>query len=122
MNSPRLANPAIRLAVGTPIAMQSSVWRVWNDREELYAVTLESRMCYKLSLHSSGITRLAYLAERDIHDPLINDSDPRVIYRWRQPNSFNDGWIRRLDILIPAVPVSKCFSSLLSGYSRMCGQ
>lgn len=110
MNSPRLASPAIRFAVGTPHAMQSSVWRVWNNGEELYAIATESRMIHKLSLHSSGITRLAYLAERDIHDPLINDSDPRVIYRWRQTDSFNDGWIRRLDILIPAVPISKCFS------------
>jgi hypothetical protein len=100
----------IRVGVGTPETMQSSIWRFWNDAEELYVVARESRMAYKLSLHSSGIARLAYLKERDIRDPLIMDSDPRVIYRWRQPDTFINGWMRRLDVVVPAVPVTKYFS------------
>jgi hypothetical protein len=105
---------AIRVAVGTPKTIQSSIWRFWNDAEELYVVARESRMVYKISLHSSGIARLAYLKERDIRDPLIVDNDPRVIYRWR-PGTFIDGWMRRLDIVVPAVPVTKYFSLAATG-------
>jgi hypothetical protein len=62
---------ANRVGVGTPSAVQASIWRFWNEAEELYVVGRESRMALKLSLHSSGISRLAYISERDIQDPLI---------------------------------------------------
>lgn len=103
-------NSPVRIAVGTPNGMQSSIWRFWNDGEEVYVIARESRAAYKISLHSSGLSRFAYLSGRDIHDPQITDGDPRVLWRSRRPDTFLDGWMRRLDIVVPAVPVAKYFS------------
>lgn len=100
----------IRVAVGAPNSLQSSIWRFWTQKNEIYVLARESAKLLKISLHSSGIWRLAYLPERDINDPLIEDNDPRVMWRWQKPKEFKQGWTQCLDVVIPAVPINGYFS------------
>ncbi len=98
---------AIRIAIGSPEAMQSSVWRFWSNKNEVYVAARDIAGFQKISFHSSGIWRLAYVSEKEISDPLITDSDPRVIHRWKRPQEFIKGWTQCLDIVVYPGPDGK---------------
>lgn len=100
----------IRVAVGTAEALESSIWRFWVHQSEIYVAARELVRFLKLSIHSSGTWRLAYVSESDINDPLNRDDDPRVVMRWTRPSAFRPGWTQCAEILIPAIPVEDRFS------------
>lgn len=100
----------LRVAIGTPEALQSSIWRFWTQKNEVYIAARELARLLKLSLHSSGIWRLAYVSVNKINDQLIEDNDPRVMSRWKKPNEFKPGWTQCLDVIIPTVSLRKHFS------------
>jgi hypothetical protein len=101
---------AIRVAVGSPNEMHSSVWRIWSHKDEMYISSSGLKYFAKLSLHSSGVWRLAELRARtgpNPYDP--SESDPRVMHRWDQPPHFADGWTQCLNLVIPSVFVPERF-------------
>lgn len=100
----------IRLAVGHPGAIHSSIWRIWVQGDEIYVAAREYINFIKFSLHSSGIYRFASVKERDLEKPLSSDSDPRVMGRWTRPKPFKKGWTQCMDIYVPSVKVIKRFS------------
>jgi hypothetical protein len=81
-----LVTDPIYVAVGSADALHSGVWKAWTQGDEFYALEVASDMpsVMKLSVHSSGICRLANL-ERGMLEGHAweRDDDPRVIQRWR---------------------------------------
>ena len=103
-----MPSDVIRVAVGDPTHLSSSIWRYWNERDEIYGANIGGRSMAKLSLHSSGIWRLAFLKEPI--RPLGLDADPRVLYRWTRPAEFKHGWTQCLDLIIPIANIKHRFS------------
>lgn len=101
----------VYVAVGRPDALGSPVWKFWVHRDEMYATARETGKFYKLSLHSSGIYRLAYISngERAAREANL-DTDPRLLARWSKPPSFKPGWTQCFDLLLPATTVQHRFS------------
>lgn len=100
----------IRVAVGDPTHLSSSIWRYWNERDEIYAANIGGRSTAKLSLHSSGIWRLALLKQPT--RSLGLDADPRVLHRWTRPAEFKHGWTQCSDLIIPIVDIKHRFGEV----------
>ncbi|MFA4872588.1 MAG: hypothetical protein WC659_01480, partial [Patescibacteria group bacterium] len=61
---------------------------------------------FKVSLHSSGIWRIAFVEELKRKD---NESD-RVLVRWNKPGEFTKGWTPSIAILVPSTSAKEPFS------------
>ncbi len=91
----------LRVAVGEP-NHQSSVWRFWVTKTDIYAAIRTVAREWKFSLHESGVWRYA---EHESYtgvagpSPLL-DPDDRVIHRWERPQS-DRGWIHGMTIRVP---------------------
>ena len=94
-----------RFAVGTSDYPLSFTWRLWVHGDEIYVGTSEGAHFYKVSLHSSGIWRVAYVHRLDTD----NDSTDRVLVKWRRPPELFPGWIPSVVIhvssIAPARPI-----------------
>ena len=71
----------LRFAVGSPENIQSFVWRVWVQGDDVYIGARNALQVFKVSLHASGIWRIAFVKELKKED---SNSD-RVIVRWNKP-------------------------------------
>lgn len=80
---PKTGDP-IRIAVGTPNGVSSNSWRVWVRGLDTYVKCRDNFREIKISLHASGIWRVALTEETIKARPEIayGGSD-RVIQRWR---------------------------------------
>lgn len=87
-------NNAIRFAVGDPNNVQSHIWRIWVQGNDVYLGTRDSLNIMKVSLHASGIWRLAYVESFDKRD---RNSD-RVIIRWTKKEGPID-WFQSINII-----------------------
>ena len=67
------------------------------------------RHVYKLSLHASGIWRLAFLSSAQLAARIGTDSDPRVIRRWKQPEQLGEGWTLCFVLTVPMVEIKERF-------------
>jgi len=92
-----------RLAVGS-LNRRSSIWRAWAAGNEVYITVMGLNKTQKLSLHKSGIWRIAYLegvAERlDATGKPEFNHDPRVIDRWEAPEGAA-GWMHAFTVWVP---------------------
>lgn len=94
----------LRLAVGS-LNRRSSVWRVTARRNDIYVTANGLGHSQKLSLHESGVWRMAYhdeeLAARHgaTGKPEFNN-DPRVVDRWEQPEA-SAGWMHAFTVWVP---------------------
>ena len=77
-----LTKPPIRIAVGTPDGVSSNSWRIWVQGMDIYVSCRDNFQEFKVSLHASGIWRVAFTehALKSRSDLLKPDSD-RVISR-----------------------------------------
>jgi|SRR4051794_12914373 hypothetical protein len=101
---------AVYVAVGRPDALGSPVWKFWVHRDEMYAAAREEGKLYKLSCHSSGIYRLAYISTREGTAREANPhADPRLLARWSKPPPFRPGWTQCFDLLLPATTIQNRF-------------
>ncbi len=92
---------AIRVAVGRP-NHQSSVWRFWARKNDVYAAIRTVAQEWKFSLHESGVWRYAETAHFtgvSGPSPLLDPTD-RVIARWQRP-STGRAWVHGMTIRIP---------------------
>jgi hypothetical protein len=87
----------LRFAVGTPSRLRSSVWRLWVYRSEAYLAGRYMGSWLKLSLHSSGIWRLAWAEELE-----REEAGDRVLKRWQRPPDYSEGWAKGPSIAVPA--------------------
>jgi hypothetical protein len=114
-----MSGSVMRVVVGAPNALHSSVWRYWKNHDDLYVAQMGGRHVYKLSLHASGIWRLAFLSSAQLGATIGTDTDPRVIRRWRRPEQLGEGWTLCFVLTVPMVEIRERFdvSSLWGGVS-----
>jgi len=93
-----------RFAVGTPETAESSIWRLWIYRDEVYLGARDALREFKVSLHQSGIWRIAFVADLE-----RSDKSDRVITKWKRPGEFAPGWTPSVGVLISAVPADRPF-------------
>lgn len=94
----------LRLSVGS-VSRRSSIWRVTAYRNDVYITAGGLGQSMKLSLHESGVWRIAYLSEEHAErvgatgKPEFNH-DPRVVDRWEEPEGAS-GWMHALTVWVP---------------------
>lgn len=89
----------IRFAVGTPDDPQSWIWRFWVHKDEVYLGAKDALQVFKVSLHNSGIWRVAFVKELNSKDN-VND---RVILRWKKPEEFIHVWTPSIALLVSSI-------------------
>lgn len=73
----------IRIAVGTPDGVSSNSWRVWVRGLDTYVRCRDNFREIKVSLHASGIWRVAFTEETiTAHPELAHGGGDRVVHRW----------------------------------------
>ena len=103
-----------RFGVGTSQDVWSHIWRMWIHGNDVYIGARESLRYVKVSLHESGIWRIARVAKLKNGDA---NSD-RVIVRWHKPIEFAPGWTSSVAILVPSIQPKSPFSQESVGDKR----
>ena len=103
-----VAGDTIRFGVGSADALHSSIWRMWTHRNDVYLAARHSAQMVKVSLHSSGDWRVAYVDASQVNDPEL-PTGSRVLHKWRRPPEFASGWTQCLHIMIPSCSVRQRF-------------
>ena len=98
----------IRFAVGTPENPQSWIWRLWVQGDEVYLGTKNALHVFKVSLHKSGIWRIAFVKELKRED----EATDRVIVRWKKPEEFAPGWTPSIAVLVSSIKPSRPFNKV----------
>jgi hypothetical protein len=97
-----------KFAVGSADGPRSTLWHVWRTKNEVYVVSSNMGAVEKLSFHSSGICRKAFVAER----PKPDGMDDRAIHKWRRPAAPPEGAQSGtcvLEVIIPTNYLSTSF-------------
>jgi hypothetical protein len=91
----------IRIAVGTPDGISSNSWRVWVKGLDTYVACRDNFREVKISLHASGIWRVA-LTEEGIkaHPEVLPRGSDRVIQRWAPDLSNADAAVIGFQIVV----------------------
>lgn len=98
----------IRFAVGTPENPQSWVWRLWVQGDEVYLGAKNAIQAFKVSLHKSGIWRIAFVYELKRDD----ENTDRVIVKWKKPEEFAPGWTPSIAVLVSSIKPSRPFNNV----------
>lgn len=98
----------IRFAVGTPDNPQSWIWRLWVQGDEIYLGAKNALQAFKVSLHKSGIWRIAFVKELKREDEVTD----RVIVRWKRPDEFTPGWTPSIAVLVSSIKPSRPFNKV----------
>jgi len=99
-----IGDQKVRLAVGAPDGLQSAVWLVFTRRgkSDIYVANRHVAGLLKVSLHESGVWRLAFTREFAATLPSSSPgSDERVQERWSRPNPRKPGWTHAMSIVVP---------------------
>jgi hypothetical protein len=86
----------IIVAVGSPDDLRSLVWRLWVQGDEIYFGARDMLQSTKVSLHKSGIWRIAWVRSLNSQDK----STDRVAVKWRRPDEFAPGLINGVMVLV----------------------
>jgi hypothetical protein len=96
-----MKNHTFRVAVGDSNGAQSTVWRIWTNRTDVYVSARDIAGDIKVSLHQSGTSQIGFTAEsaekRGIHP------HARLASRWHRPTGGKV--VREFQIIIPASEV-----------------
>ncbi len=98
----------IRFAVGTPENPQSWIWRLWVQGDEVYLGAKNALQAFRVSLHKSGIWRIAFVKELKRED----ETSDRVIVRWKKPDEFTPGWTPSIAVLVSSIKPSRPFNKV----------
>lgn len=91
-----------RFGVGSPDGQYSMVWRVWVHGDEIYVAPRNMANLVKLSLHSSGIWRWAWVKDSVLDRQTEGD---RVHRKWLKPDPFIPEWVVGPSVMFPSSPV-----------------
>lgn len=81
----------IRFAIGSREDIQSSVWRLWANKDDLYLAARSTAGLSKISFHQSGICRFAVVS-----------NEPRApISKWQRPKELAPGVTPMFSIIVP---------------------
>ena len=77
-----LVKSPIRFAVGTPEGISSNSWRAWVQGMDIYVSCRDNFRQFKVSLHASGMWRVAFTEQAIKSSPNLRTADgDRVIHR-----------------------------------------
>ena len=89
----------IRFGVGSAHNVQSHIWRLWVQKDEVYLGTRGmTKMFWKASLHKSGIWRIAMVSDLKRDNP----ASDRVIIKWQRPEEVL-GWTPSINIFVSSI-------------------
>jgi hypothetical protein len=89
-----------RFAVGSPDHIESFVWRCWTTGgNDVYVGVRDALRFFKVSLHQSGVWRIAFVKELELPDR----SADRVILRWQRPAEVALGLTAAVNIYVTSV-------------------
>lgn len=91
----------VRFALGSPDDQQSDIWQAWTQGDEAYLAPRTLSGLLKVSLHSSGSWRSAFVSDSPIVEQLGGD---RRATEWRRPKEFYPGWTQGPSVLFPGLP------------------
>ena len=99
----------LRFAVGSPDNVQSSIWRLWVDRKnDVYLGARALLEMIKISLHQSGIWRIAFVKKLESAD----EKSDRVILKWQRPSANAQGWTPSIGIYISPILANQPFRAI----------
>jgi hypothetical protein len=121
-----MADASITLCVGSP-ALRSSVWKIWTARSEVFVVPKEAQSGLKLSLHSSGIFRLAFASPEELARAIYGSHETvavegivpapsrlpepdRVLHRWNA-RQIIPGFVVAFRVLIPVTELRPLYNA-----------
>lgn len=82
----------------------SASWRLWAVGDDVYVAARRIAGIFKLSLHASGIRRVAFTAESGMKNP---ESEERLIRKWPSPIEFSAGWKVGAAVVVPYVSIER---------------
>lgn len=98
-----MAHPKeMRFGLGTAQGQYSTVWRVWVQGDEIYMTSRMFGRWMRLSLHSSGIWRWAFVESSATARQMKGDRAQR---KWLRPSEFIPGWVAGPSVMFPFAPV-----------------
>lgn len=92
----------MRFGLGSAEGQYSTVWRVWVQGNEIYMTSRIVSRWMRLSLHSSGIWRWAFIEDSATAREMKRDRAQR---KWLQPSQFIPGWVAGPSVMFPWAPV-----------------
>lgn len=92
----------VRFGVGSPDGQYSMLWRAWVQGDEIYLAPRSMANLIKMSLHSSGIWRWAFVGGSVIDKEVEGD---RAQGKWLKPSPFFPGWVAGPSVMFPSSPV-----------------
>lgn len=92
----------VRFGLGSAEGQYSMVWRVWVQGNEIYMTSRVVGRWMRLSLHSSGIWRWAFIEGSATAREMKGDRAQR---KWLQPSPFIPGWVAGPSVMFPWAPV-----------------
>jgi hypothetical protein len=69
---------------------------MWAHGDDVYLGTRTTLFAFKVSLHKSGIWRVAFVAELEQAD---SEAD-RAVFKWQRPGEYAPGWTPSIGILV----------------------
>ena len=86
----------------------SSVWRVWTHNRHIYAAVRNLAGEFKTSLHTSGLSRHAFVTQ-EAAQPFLGPGRDRATLKWRRPDPQVPGGTLLLQIIIPEPGLAPSF-------------
>jgi hypothetical protein len=90
----------VRFALGSPDDQQSYVWQAWTQGDEAYLAPRELAWFLKVSLHSSGSWRSAWVSDKPLIEQVGGERPGSV---WKRPPEFYPGWTEGATVLFPGL-------------------
>lgn len=85
----------IRFTFGNKNKILSPIWRFWVQNSDVYFLTRIMGKAWKISLHASGICRIAW------NNDVVNVKPDRVIFKWKKGNYNAQKFLPSIGILVP---------------------
>lgn len=98
------ASLAVRFGIGSPTGARAPIWRVWATpgKDDLYLSGRSFAGDLKVSLHGSGVWRLAFTEQHAQRvNSLVAPGKDRLIHRWSRPPEFAPGCTKAFVIATP---------------------
>lgn len=100
----RISKDKLRLAVATTDdKLYSGIWAAWGNKSDFYIGALTTLGSMKVSLHASGICRVAFTepAMRRLKDEGLETPSDRAIVKWRRPATPTEGAALVASLIFP---------------------
>jgi len=96
-----ISRSPFRVAIGTPGGLSGNSWRIWTSGQDTYIACRDNFREFKVSLHASGIWRVAFTTEALNQRPELELPDgDRVLQRYTPDKSSRDTAVLAYQIVV----------------------